>query len=576
VLTAACAGGVLLRSSDSGNTWTAQTVGTKDHYMASFNSNGIGFVGSDASMSKTMNFGNSWSLHQGGMAHSKLNKVSFANDSVGVAVGWMTTGGIYNAIVRTTNGGHSWSNILANSASNSGILGVHLLPDGTGCLGGSSGLNAHTINYGQNFSYGANRPTVAVRAVWAFDENNYVLGGGYINAGIYRTTNGGATAFSYTPGGNIYDFWFPSDSVGYAVGEGGIVMKTSNQGANWTTLTTGFFGNLNTVFFLNDSVGFISGSGSHKTTNGGATWTPIYPAGTTVVSIFFFTPDSGYAVTYGGDVVKTIDGGANWSFVTGGLTDQGVNDAAMVDGYIIAVGNMGDVYSLKMFDCDTYPTPLITLSNDTIYSNQIFDNQWYNSSGLIPGATGNFIVSTENDYYYSIATSSYGCVSDTSNIIDRPCSIVPTPSITQSGDTLFSDALSGNQWYNSSGPIVGATTNYYIPIVSGDYFVIVTNTFGCTSDSSDLYPFVVSSLSETAYSEFVIFPVPAGKWLNIECKTQNVVFVSIIGLDGRVWRHFSSQSYSFNTDVSALCNGVYILQLETNDSIIRKRIVIQH
>ena len=572
-LTASCAGGVLLRSVNQGATWTANSYGSRDHYMAHFSSNGKGFTGGDACMYTTNNSGNSWSLHQGGAPNSGLNKVSFADNNTGVAVGMM---GLYNAVIRTTNGGHSWSTISANSTSSAGILGVHLLPDGTGCYGGSSGLNAHTNNYGQNFTFGANHPVVAVRAVWAFDENKYILGGGYINAGIYKTTNGGATAFTYTPGGNIYDFYFPSDSVGYAVGEGGSIMKTIDQGNSWTSLSTGFFGDLNSVFFLNDSLGFVAGSGSRKTTDGGATWIPIFPAGTSVMSIFFCTPDSGYAVTYGGYVVKTIDGGANWTTIVDGLTDQSIGDATLVNGYIVAVGGMGDVYTLKLFDCDTYPTPILTLSNDTIFSNLTFDNQWYNSSGLIPGATGSFYVSTENDYYYSIASSSFGCVSDTSNIIDRPCSVIPAPIVSLSGDTLFSDAMSGNQWYNSTGLIPGATSNYFVPIVSGDYFVMVTNTYGCTSDSSDVYHYVVSSFSESDNAEINVFPIPADQLLSIDSKTLDIVLVSIYALDGRLWAQFSPQSHFFKTDVSAICNGVYLLQLETTHSIIRKKIVIQH
>ena len=572
-LTAACAGGILLRSTDMGSSWTASAFGSRDHYMAHFDSSGKGFTGSDACMYSTTNAGIAWGLHQGGAPNSALNKVSFADNNIGVAVGMM---GINNAVIRTTNGGHSWSTISVNTSSSSGILGVHLLPDGSGCLGGSSGLNAHTGNYGLTFSYPSIRPSVAVRACWAFDENNYILGGGYINAGIYKTTNGGATAFTYTSGGNIYDFWFPSDSVGYAVGEGGAVMKTTDQATTWTSLTTGFFGDLQSVYFLNDSLGFVAGSGTRKTTDGGATWTAIFPAGTTIMSIFFCTPDSGYAVTYGGDVVKTTDGGINWTTITGGLVDQSVNDAALVNGYIIAVGGMGDVYTMKLFNCDDQPTPIISLNGDTLFSSEQTGNQWYNSSGMIPGATDNYFVSTVNDYYYLINTTDFGCISDSSNIIDRPCPYISTPNITQSGDTLFSSETTGNQWYNSTGIIAGATGHYIVAAASEDYYIIITDEWGCVSDTSDLFHFVVSSASVVDLSNLKIFPVPASDKITIDCGTAGVVSANIASINGQWLKNLPVSENSLTGDVSDLENGIYILVLTMENSVIRKMFIVLH
>ncbi|MCB0781008.1 MAG: hypothetical protein KDC03_16050, partial [Flavobacteriales bacterium] len=47
-------------------------------------------------------------------------------------------------------------------------------------------------------------------------------------------TNGGST-WTHTSVGNlsIFDLYFPSDLVGYAVGEGGIIWKTTDGGVNW-------------------------------------------------------------------------------------------------------------------------------------------------------------------------------------------------------------------------------------------------------------------------------------------------------------------------------------------------------
>jgi hypothetical protein len=294
------------------------------------------------------------------------------------------------------------------------------------------------------------------------------------------------------------------------------------------------------------------------------------------MSIFFCTPDSGYAVTYGGDVVKTIDGGMNWTTITGGLIDQSVSDAALVNGYIIAVGGMGDVYTLKIFNCDDQSTPTISLYGDTLFSSEPTGNQWYNSSGIIPGATDNYYVSNVNDYYYLINTTDFGCVSDPSNIIDRPCPSIAAPNITQSGDTLFSSETMGNQWYNSSGIIAGATGQYFVPAASGDYYIIVTDEWGCFSDTSDLFHYVVSSAGVAGLKYLKIFPVPASDKITIDCGAAGVVSAYIASINGRWLKNLPVSGNSFTGDVSDMENGLYILVLTLENSVIRKIFVIQH
>lgn len=560
ILMAACGGGVLLRSTDNGINWSSTTVGSRDHYMVSFASNGLGFSGSDANMYYTTDFGSSWSLHLGGIANSSLNKVSFANNNIGVAVGMM---GGYNAIVRTTDGGRTWVNILANSASSSGLLGIHLLPNGMGCLGGSTGINAHTDNFGQTFTYPSIRPTVAVRAVWAFDEDRYILGGGYINAGFYKTTNGGATAFTYIPSGNVYDFYFPSDSIGYAVGEGGFVAKTTDQGNSWNSISTGYLSDNDCVYFVNDTIGYVGAGGpALKTTDGGVSWTAVYPAGTSVVSLIFCTPDSGYAITYNGYLLKTIDGGANWDLLANGLVDMGVNDAALVNGNIIAVGNMGDVYEFELYSCDNIQTPIIYQQGDTLFSNMSSGNQWYNSAGAIAGATDDHLLANVNDAYYVINTNFFGCISDTSNEIFVPCPIIAAPVITQSGDTLFSSAAYGNQWYNASGAIAGANDTMLVVSVSGDYYCIQSDSFACSSGSSNVLHVVISGFASSITNRLIkVYPIPSEGIIYIDLQQSEAIEIAVLDLQGKVLISQSSPNNRHHAlDVSGLANGIYCLQ----------------
>jgi hypothetical protein len=83
-----------------------------------------------------------------------------------------------------------------------------------------------------------------------------------------------------------------------------------------------------------------------------------------------------------------------------------------------------------------------------------------------------------------------GCTSQTGTTSVSITPVPATPVITLSGDTLYSNSPSGNQWYESTtGLISGATQNWYLPTQGGVYFVIVT-IGGCSSDSSALMTIV--------------------------------------------------------------------------------------
>jgi photosystem II stability/assembly factor-like uncharacterized protein len=413
ILFAVGANGVLLKSVNGGLNWTSTALGNKDHYTLHINSLGVGLIGSDATIFKTTDFGATWTICQAGLPHSYLNKISFANDQVGIAVGWQTTNGIQNALVRTTDGGKTWTGRTQSVAT----LGVHLRADGNGVIGGSNGYNERTTDYGQTFNFGS-APAVAVRATWSQNATTYILAGGFVNGGIYRTINSGST-WSYTSGGNIFDIYFPSDQVGYAGGEGGVLKKTTNGGVSWSSINSGTTSDINSIFFINDLVGYIAGINStFKTTDGGTSWAIVNPL-SNVYAIHFYTIDSGYAVTGGGSLLKTIDAGNSWTLVApGNITDMSVRDAAFLNGKVIAVGLQGDIFVTNLTCSNAALTPQIIQNGNTLYSSFASGNQWYHGSGAIAGSTGSIYTPTAPGTYYVINTTSQGCQSSSSNAIN--------------------------------------------------------------------------------------------------------------------------------------------------------------
>ncbi len=105
---------------------------------------------------------------------------------------------------------------------------------------------------------------------------------------------------------------FPSSNVGFVVGIGGTILKTSDTGETWNTVYSNTNISLKSVYFLNDSVGFAVGNNMLKTTDGGNSWEIIQPFITDINKISFITNQIGFLIT-STSLYKTIDGGENWT-----------------------------------------------------------------------------------------------------------------------------------------------------------------------------------------------------------------------------------------------------------------------
>jgi photosystem II stability/assembly factor-like uncharacterized protein len=164
----------------------------------------------------------------------------------------------------------------------------------------------------------------------------FVSGGstGYAvgNAGsVLKTTDGGATWLAQTSLGSndLKCVFFANSSNGWIVGVGGAIYYTTNGGNNWTAQTSGTTSNLRGVYFVSATQGWVVGdAGTILTTTDGdvsnATWTAqtsITPANTNILRDVFFTDAStGWAVGDAGTILNTTDGGNSWTSQTVGAS----------------------------------------------------------------------------------------------------------------------------------------------------------------------------------------------------------------------------------------------------------------
>lgn len=140
---------------------------------------------------------------------------------------------------------------------------------------------------------------------------------------------------------DLYDVHFVDENTGYVAGGNqysGIVIKTANGGDSWTSLFTSLPGSIEDyplgISFVDENTGYICGTNGFimKTTNGGADWTG-QTSGTSeeLNAIQFVDSETGYCVGNNGTILKTTDGGSNWVTQSSGTTEN-LYDVHFIDG----------------------------------------------------------------------------------------------------------------------------------------------------------------------------------------------------------------------------------------------------
>lgn len=262
--------GLILRTTDSGSTWNAQTSGTTDwlYGVFMFDVNEGWAVGDNGTILHTVNGGTTWAA-QTSTVTVQLRSVHFVSATVGWAVGASGT------IVATTDGGTTWA--TQTSTTTNPLFGVHFASTTVG---------------------------------WAVGAAGKILG----------TTDGGTTWAAQTSGTTnvLLGVSSISTAVVNAVGDNGTILGTTNGGTNWNAQSSGTAEQLRSVVLISTTVGVAVGLGGvivrSSSLSDGAGWV-IQTSGTTQTLLGVDHPSSaiGYAVGNNATIVGTTDSGVTWS-----------------------------------------------------------------------------------------------------------------------------------------------------------------------------------------------------------------------------------------------------------------------
>jgi photosystem II stability/assembly factor-like uncharacterized protein len=231
------------------------------------------------------------------------------------------------ANVQVGSSGWQWGNPLPQGNT----LRAMSFAGGAGYAAGDFGTLLKTTDGGASWSGLPVGTFSQLGVVQALDADTVIAGGGCV---ARRSTDGGATftAVRFTPVESacrapLQDLSFVSRDVGYLLLSDGSVFATSDGGTQFAprtalpeTRAAGGFGSSTAIAFLDATKGYAAnGRRMYETLDGGNSWRLVAAVGSDIRAIWFADPAHGFAVGDQGLVLRTDDGGAGW-----GVKDLGV------------------------------------------------------------------------------------------------------------------------------------------------------------------------------------------------------------------------------------------------------------
>lgn len=279
-------------------------------------------VGTSGMIVKTTNGGETWTAQTSGIT-SELYGVDFVNENIGFAVGQAGT------ILKTTNGGLTWSS--QTSGTTSSLYDVNFINEQIGLVVGATGRILRTTNGGSNWTLITSGTTQTLRELQFVDTSNAWAVG--TSGTIRRSTDGGSSWFAQTAPGGITRYLravsFIDNQNGWIVGDGKVILKTTDSGNNWIrkNAPAGVDSILRGVSFVNSQIGWaIDYVGVIiKTTDGGENWFTQYTHRgwrANLTNIKAKTESFIIAIGVYGNLYKSTNSGINWNKKTSSLPSQ--------------------------------------------------------------------------------------------------------------------------------------------------------------------------------------------------------------------------------------------------------------
>jgi hypothetical protein len=191
------------------------------------------------------------------------------------------------------------------------------------------------------------------------------------------------------------------------------------------------------------------------------------------------------------------------------------------------------------------------------FENNFYAYYWFDGST----APSNEVIAA--DTVFVVVSDSKGCKAYSDSVVVIEGELPTFPIINIIGGGLITTTADSLIWYLEGLPISNSNSQYYNPDTSGNYFVQVYSSDGCSFESDPIY-IDLSQIQELTQNQFVIFPNPFIEEIYLITNEYHDVEIVIADAAGNlVYKGSTSGSdeYFFTIEVAHLSSGTYFMTL---------------
>lgn len=185
-----------------------------------------------------------------------------------------------------------------------------------------------------------------------------------------------------------------------------------------------------------------------------------------------------------------------------------------------------------------------------------------------------FVDSTENVFVQ--LTNNSGCIGLSDTVAVTWQALPTKPVITvQGNDTLIYSAALGLQWYFNNGLLAGEIDTFHLAQNNGDYFVQVTNGFGC-KNNSDTVSVIVLGIENNIPEVVQFYPNPTTGTIKVKLADETIHTIQIINAIGEVVlnkkRDLSGNNFTIN--MTGHAEGVYYVHFISEQKTSLQKLIL--
>lgn len=374
-------------------------------------------AGDDHALYKTTDHGLTWtSMPSPGFQSEPFYDIAFLTPQIGFITG--TSSDIQQDVYRTANGGASWQPV-ANIPFGSWYH-IQFVNSTTGFMGANGAL-LRTTDVGVTWPLQSAYPDCPMIYGMDFIDANTGLVSGYQPSsqqdGIFKTTDGGET-WTSTYNGYVNHAIYLSSSIAIACDLTNIILSTDG-GDSWNSIGSIPSGVYSLAKVDGDAVVVAVSPGGDiwRTDDGGFTWSQRLVGISDLPArwvVRFLDTLNGYVVGQGGSIFGTTDGGITWAALNRGHNVEWHGIAAFSDSNVLLAGvhgyaqkttNTGQNWEVQLLDPptfgrDTYFSDMAMTGPDSAYIVGHWGSMFKTDD---QGATWINVSSSVNPSYYANA-----------------------------------------------------------------------------------------------------------------------------------------------------------------------------